>query len=113
MMFKSTYSSLAVLVLAVAVSACGSNPVKTAKPYCYTYQNVDVKDGKTVSSDTRLVCSDDPVQHIPLHRMGISPKCFENPYKHRLPNGRIIQGMNYACQKPDGSWEVIDGRLAY
>jgi hypothetical protein len=41
--------------------------------------------------------------------MGISPKCFENPYRHVLPSGRIIQGMTYACQKRDGTWESIDG----
>ena len=42
--------------------------------------------------------------------MGISPKCFEHPYEHRLPNGRLVQGINYVCQKRDGSWEIIDGR---
>jgi hypothetical protein len=42
--------------------------------------------------------------------MGVAKQCFEQPYRHQLPSGRIIEGRGYACQKYDGTWEVIDGR---
>ena len=94
----------------VYLAGCASAPPKTARQFCYTSKDITVQDGEKVSSQTQIRCNDDPIETIPTARMGISPKCFENPYRHQLPNGRIVQGMNYVCQKRDGSWEIIDGR---
>jgi hypothetical protein len=95
----------------VAAGCASTPPPKTARQYCYTNQEIKTRNGEKVDSQTTISCNDDPIEQIPTKRMGISPSCFENPYRYQLPNGRIIQGMNYACQKKhDGSWEIIDGR---
>jgi len=107
------YSTLIPLVLvgSFMVGGCASSsPTKTARQYCYTSKDITVKNGENVDSITQVRCNDDPIETIPTVKMGISPKCFENPYRHQLPSGRVVEGMNYVCQKRDGSWEIIDGR---
>jgi hypothetical protein len=107
------YSILIPLVLvgSFMVGGCASSsPTKTARQYCYTSKDITVKNGENVDSTTQVRCNDDPIETIPTVKMGISPKCFENPYRHQLPSGRVVEGMNYVCQKRDGSWEIIDGR---
>jgi len=99
-----------VLVSSFMVAGCAStHPPKTARQYCYTSQEIKTRNNEKVDSQTTVSCNDDPIERIPSKAMGISPKCFENPYRHVLPSGRIIQGMTYACQKRDGTWESIDG----
>jgi hypothetical protein len=106
------YSKLIPLVLvsSFVVAGCASAPPpKSARQYCYTSQEIKTRNNEKVDSQTTVSCNDDPIERIPSKAMGISPKCFENPYRHVLPSGRIIQGMTYACQKRDGTWESIDG----
>jgi hypothetical protein len=103
-------SLLLVVSLAVVGSGCSSKPVKSAKQYCYTSQEIRVQDKATVSSETLIKCNDDPIEQIGIKKMGVAKQCFEQPYRHQLPSGRIIEGRGYACQKYDGTWEVIDGR---
>ena len=106
------YTKLIPLVLVSSFMAGGcasAPPPKTARQYCYTSQEIKTRNNEKVDSQTTVSCNDDPIERIPSKAMGISPKCFENPYRHVLPSGRIIQGMTYACQKRDGTWESIDG----
>ena len=105
-----TISLLLIVSLAVAGSGCSSTPVKSAKQYCHTSQEIRVQDKNTVSSETLIKCNDDPIEQIGIKKMGVAKQCFEQPYRHQLPSGRIIEGRGYACQKYDGTWEVIDGR---
>lgn len=98
------------LIVSVVLVGCSSPQPKTARQFCYTSKDITVKDGERVSSQTQIRCNDDPIETIPTKKMGISPRCFEHPYRHQLPSGRIVEGINYACQKRDGSWEYIDGR---
>ena len=103
-------SLLLIVSLAVAIAGCSSTPVKSAKQYCHTSQEIRVQDKETVSSETLIKCNDDPIEQIGIKKMGVAKQCFEQPYRHQLPSGRIIEGRGYACQKYDGTWEVIDGR---
>ncbi len=103
-------SLLLIVSLAVAGSGCSSTPVKSAKQYCHTSQEIRVQDKETVSSETLIRCNDDPIEQIGIKKMGVAKQCFEQPYRHQLPSGRIIEGRGYACQKYDGTWEVIGGR---
>jgi hypothetical protein len=106
------YSKLIPLALvgSFLVGGCASSPPpKTARQYCYTSQEIKTRNNQKVDSQTTVSCNDDPIERIPSKVMGISPRCFENPYRHVLPSGRIIEGMTYACQKRDGTWESIDG----
>ena len=102
---------LGLAVLGVAfLAGCSSTPPKTARQFCYTSKDITVKNGEKIDSTTQVRCNDDPIETMPTVKMGVSPKCFEHPYRTTLPNGRIVQGINYVCQKRDGSWEVFDGR---
>lgn len=105
-----TISLLLIVSLAVAGSGCSSTPVKSAKQYCHTSQEIRVQDKETVSSETLIRCNDDPIEQIGIKKMGVAKQCFEQLYRHQLPSGRIIEGRGYACQKYDGTWEVIGGR---
>ena len=103
-------SLLLIVSVAVAGGGCSSKPIKSAKQYCHTSQEIRVQDKNTVSSETLIKCNDDPIEQIGIKKMGVAKQCFEQPYRHQLPSGRIIEGRGYACQKYDGTWEVIDGR---
>jgi hypothetical protein len=105
-----TIGLLLIVSMAIAGSGCSSTPVKSAKQYCHTSQEIRVQDKETVSSETLIKCNDDPIEQIGIKKMGVAKQCFEQPYRHQLPSGRIIEGRGYACQKYDGTWEVIDGR---
>jgi hypothetical protein len=99
------------LVNLILIGGCSSpTPTRTARPYCYTSQELKIRNGEKVDSQTTVSCNDDPIERLPNKRAGISPSCFENPYQYTLPNGRTIRGMNYACQKKDGTWDIIDSR---
>jgi len=105
-----TIGLLLIVSMAIAGLGCSSTPVKSAKQYCHTSQEIRVQDKETVSSETLIKCNDDPIEQIGIKKMGVAKQCFEQPYRHQLPSGRIIEGRGYACQKYDGTWEVIDGR---
>jgi hypothetical protein len=101
---------LAVASICLVEGCASAPPPKTARPYCHTSQEIKSRNGERVESQTTVSCNDDPIERLPNKRTGVSPRCFENPYQYELPNGRVIRGMNYACQKKDGSWDIIDGR---
>jgi len=103
---KAIILGLAVLSLV----GCSSAPPKQHKQYCHTSQEIRKQGKDTVSSETVVRCNDDPIEQIGIKKMGVAKQCFESPYRHQLPSGRIIEGRGYACQKYDGTWEVIDGR---
>ena len=92
--------TLGLAVLGVVyLAGCASAPPKTARQFCYTSKDITVQDGEKVKSQTQIRCNDDPIETIPTVKMGVSARCFEHPYRQQLPNGRIIEGINYACQK--------------
>lgn len=96
------------ILATVTMVGCSSAPKKMAKPYCNTSQEITVRDGKNVSSETVVSCNDDPVAQFNIKKVGISKKCFNDTQRIQLPNGRIIVNEAYACQKPDGTWIHIN-----
>lgn len=95
-----------IVILAVAISGCSSSPKVTTAPYCYTNQDISVKDGERVSSTTRLQCSDNPVERIAIRNYGIAPECGEYKYNMTI-QGRLVERRGYACQKLDGTFEIV------
>jgi len=91
-------------IIAIGLVGCSSPPPKMAKPYCNTSQEIKVRNGENVSSETVVSCNDDPVAQFNIKKVGISQKCFNDTQRIQLPNGRIIINEAYACQKPDGTW---------
>lgn len=101
-----------ILATCVALVGCSSNPPRQHKQYCHTSQEIRKQGSETVSSETVVKCNDDPIEQIGIKKMGVAKQCFENPYRYQLPSGKIVQGLSYACQKYDGTWETIDAAVA-
>ena len=94
-------------LMACILAGCSSSPKQVSQaPYCYTYQDVRVKDGERVASDTRLQCSDNPIDRMVIRNYGIAPECGEYKYLMTL-KGRVVERRGYACQKLDGTYEVV------
>lgn len=93
----------------ILISGCSSNPkVQAQKPqYCYTSQEILVKDGERVQSTTLVECTDDQIKRLTQVRMGYAPNCGEFTYWMKI-GGRDVQSKGISCQRPDGRWEVVD-----
>ncbi len=97
------------LGLVVALTGCSSAPKKVAqKPqYCHTSQTILTKNGEKVESQTLVECTDDQIKKLFQVRSGMAPNCGEFTYWMNL-GGRDVQRKGVSCQKPDGSWEIVN-----
>jgi hypothetical protein len=93
----------------VVLVGCSSSPKVVAEkpPYCITNQTIVLQNGERVESQTVLECTDDQIKRIAQKRLGSSPYCGEFTYWMQI-GGRNVQRKGISCQKPDGSWEVIN-----
>jgi len=95
---------------AVLLTACASTqpPVVAEKPqYCYTTENMSVENGNTVESKTTVECTDDRIKKLFQVRSGMAPNCGEFKYWMKI-GGHDVQRTGISCQKPDGSWEIVN-----
>jgi hypothetical protein len=102
--------SITVVVLSlIFLTGCGSSPKAVAeKPqYCYTSQSIETTNGERVTSRTKVECTDDQVKRLFHVRSGMAPTCGEFTYWMQLGN-QYVQRKGVSCQKPDGSWEVVN-----
>lgn len=97
------------LFVIVALTGCSSAPKKVAqKPqYCHTSQTILTKNGEKVESQTLVECTDDQIKKLFQVRSGMAPNCGEFTYWMNL-GGRDVQRKGVSCQKPDGSWEIVN-----
>ena len=103
---------LLMLGMTVAVTGCASvssepKVVDHRPQYCHTSQEILLSDGQKVKSHTQVSCTDDQIKRVTTKRLGISPHCGEFTYWMQL-GGRNVQKKGISCQKPDGSWEVVN-----
>jgi hypothetical protein len=99
-----------VLFIVVALSGCASNTRKVTAldpQYCYTNQEIDLEDGKKVSSRTRIECTDDRTRQLFQARSGIAKDCYEFTYAVNR-RGQLVEERGYACQKFSGNYEVFN-----
>ena len=103
-----------VICFLIMLGACSSAPKNLAnKPqYCYTSQTIKTQNGEQVNSETTLDCTDDQTKRLSATRMGLSQSCGEFTYWTKI-GGRDVQRKGISCQRPDGSWEIVNtvGRL--
>jgi len=113
-----TKNYLWVVILSIAVivllSGCASNSKKITglePQYCYTNQEIDLENGKKVSSRTRVECTDDRTRQLFQARSGIARDCveFSFPVNRR---GQLVEERAYACQKFSGTYEVFNPNIA-
>ena len=97
-----------IIVGLVLVTGCSSAP-KTSKlvadQYCYTSQTIETKDNKTVSSQTRLQCSDDPVEKYVPAKLGLAKDCSVTYIQ--MPHG--VERVS-ACKKFGGHYDIVESR---
>jgi hypothetical protein len=100
---------LLVLAAASVVVGCSSAPkVSANKPqYCHTSQDIVVRNGERVDSVTMVKCDDDQINRVTERRLGLAANCGEFTYWMKI-GGNNVQRKGISCQKPDGSWEVIN-----
>lgn len=108
------WAVILLLFIVIALAGCSSAPkVSANKPqYCYTSQTIKTQDGERVSSETTLDCTDDQTKRLMATRMGLSQSCGEFSYWTKI-GGRDVERKGISCQRPDGSWEIVNtsGRL--
>jgi hypothetical protein len=95
--------------LLVILSGCSSAPKRVAqKPqYCHTSQTIKTQNGERVNSETVVECTDDQIKKLFQVRSGMAPNCGEYTYWMQI-GGRDVQRKGVSCQKPDGSWEIVN-----
>jgi len=81
--------------------------IGSAPQYCHTTETISVQGGKEVQSRTLVECTDDEIQRVKSKRLGMSPFCGEYSY-HMNIGGNNVQRKGISCQRPDGSWEIIN-----
>lgn len=101
------------IVTVSLLGGCSSTP-QVEQPigqYCYTEESIVDTDG-TVSSETRVECSDKPkVNHV-TRSAGVAQQCRE--YVHTIQ----VRGVNknvkgFLCKFPGGRWEPVNNVYAY
>lgn len=109
MTLRKSFALIVIPLTFLSLAGCGATPkVQAKKPqYCHTNQAILLQNGKTVESATLVECSDDQIKRLTASRAGLSPYCGEFTYWMRI-GGNDVQRKGISCQKPDGSWEVVD-----
>lgn len=100
---------LVIGLAAVALVGCSSAPKVAAKKpqYCHTSQTIVKENGDTVNSTTTVECTDDDIKRLFQAKSGMAPNCGTFTYWMRI-GGNDVQRKGISCQKPDGSWEVVN-----
>lgn len=97
----------------IAVTGCSSAPKVKAKSeqFCDLKTNtVSIrKDGKVVDEKTIEVmeCNDNRIQRLFQVQSGMAPTCGTFTYWTKI-GGKNVQRKGVSCQRPDGSWEVVN-----
>ncbi len=96
----------------ISLTACSSTPkVVAQKPqYCHTSQTIVNKDGERVTSTTTVECTDDQIKRLFEVRSGMAPNCGVYSYWMQV-GGNDVRKKGISCQKPDGTWEVINTNM--
>ena len=99
------------IIGAITMSACTTyTPRAQSEQYCdLKSETVAVKkNGKVLGEETIEVmkCNDNKVDRLFHAQSGIAQSCGEYKYFITL-NNRPVERRGYACQKYDGTWEVV------
>ena len=101
---------------AVLLTACAATQepmVQAERPqYCHTSEQTEIKDGQTVDSVTVIECTDDEIKKLFQVKSGMAPNCGEFTYWMKI-GGNDVQRRGVSCQKPDGTWEIVNTGIGY
>lgn len=98
-----------ILAASLVAAGCSSAPkVVAEKPqYCHTSQTIETRNGEKVDSTTMVECTDDQIKRLFQVRSGMAPNCGVFTYWTKI-GGKDVQRKGISCQKPDGTWEVVN-----
>lgn len=103
--------SLIVILSAIFLTACSTSGPKTSQAltpqYCYTNQEIELRNGETVGSLTRVECTDDRTRQLFQARSGIAKDCVEFSFPMNI-RGQLVERTAYACQKFSGTYEIFN-----
>ena len=105
---------LVLLLVVVVLTGCATGP-KVPTP---TQQICDLKTvtevvlgnhGQIISEHTvqKMVCNDNQIQRLFQSQSGMAPNCGEFTYWMNM-GGRNVKRKGISCQKPNGSWEIVN-----
>ena len=101
-MLKYLVFSIATVSL---LAGCSSSPkTVSSDPYCYTDETI-VTENNTVSSETVVRCSDDPLERAKL--VGVDPKNCRRWERQDHVGGRIKTYGGYICRDAKGNWRPL------
>ena len=100
-----------IIIGSVGLGACTTyTPRAQSEQYCdLKTETVSVKkNGRVVGEETVEVmkCNDNKVDRLFHAQSGIANNCGEYKYFISL-NNRPVERRGYACQKYDGTWEIV------
>jgi uncharacterized protein YcfL len=100
---------IAIVLAGLVLVGCSSSPkVSAVKPqYCHTSQTIKTQNNERVNSTTMVECTDDEVKRLFHSRSGMASNCGVFTYWTKI-GGKDVQRKGISCQKPDGTWEVIN-----
>lgn len=103
------WAVIILLFLLISLVGCSSAPkVQAQKPqYCYTSQTIETRNKSEVNSKTTVECTDDQIKRLAEVRLGMAANCGEFLYWTKQGN-YDVQRKGISCQKPDGSWEIVN-----
>ena len=104
--------TLYVGAVAFALAGCSTPSYNYTSQYCYTDQEIEKQGSNTLSSTTRLECTDRPSRKAETFRAGIDSGCREFWYDE-VRFGERVQQRGVICEQFDGSVEIvnIDGNV--
>lgn len=103
-------TQIVLCLAALSLVGCASNTRKVTAldpQYCYTNQEIELEDGKKVSSRTKVECTDDRTKQLFQARSGIAKDCYEFSFVVNR-RGQLVEERGYACQKFSGTYEVFN-----
>lgn len=108
------FLAFSILLTGSLLAGCSSAPHYEAErpAYCTTSETIDVQNGNTVNSNTRIECTDDQVNRLVVKRAGLATNCGKYTYWTKR-GGRDVQRQGVSCQRPDGSWEILHTTVGY
>lgn len=105
---------LALLLIIVLLSGCATGPkvIPKTEQFCdMRTETVVERDaaGNVIAEHTveRMVCNDNQIQRLFNVQSGMAPNCGEFTYWVNKGN-HSVQRKGVSCQKPDGSWEIVN-----
>ena len=98
---------------AMLLVGCGSaqKPPTPTNQYCdMVSETVAVRSSSGVNEQVTvegMKCDDNPIRRLFQVQSGMAPNCGEFTYWMQI-GGRNVQRKGVSCQKPDGSWEIVN-----